>query len=450
MNTKYKNMFKALVSAYYNGNFENYVNGILSDPHINKNELSSVISALCGVEVEFNDNENYAEELKKAILSDKKSTTVINKIRECSMECADESGQTICQKSCPFDAILVDKKKALSYIDNDNCTSCGVCADSCPSGSIIDKVEFMPLIKLLKGDSTVVAAVAPAIAGQFGEKVSLDMLREAFIKIGFTDMVEVAFFADMLTLKEAIEFDEHVHKENDILITSCCCPMWVGMLKKVYYDLVKHVSPSVSPMIAAGRVLKKLNPSCKVVFIGPCIAKKAESKEKDLLGDIDFVLTFSEVKDIFEALNVNPKLLTGIPSTQYASREGRLYARSGGVSTSVNEAVARLFPEKEKLFSSIQVSGVKECKNILEKLQNGEADANFIEGMGCVGGCVGGPKALLSKEDGKKSVDETAEASEIRISLDSAKIRDMLEKLGINSACDFKDKAKTELFERHF
>lgn len=450
MNAKYNNLFKSLITAYYNGSFENYVNGLLSDPDIDKKAFSSVISALCGVDVKYTDNENFAKALKRAVLSHERSTTVLNKIRECSMECADESGQTTCQKSCPFDAILVDKKNALSYIDNDNCTGCGVCVNACPSGSIIDKVEFMPLIKLLKSDDIVVAAVAPAIAGQFGDKVSLDMLREAFIKIGFTDMVEVAFFADMLTLKEAIEFDEHVHNEKDLLITSCCCPMWVGMLKKVYSDLVKHVSPSVSPMIAAGRVLKTLNPSCKVVFIGPCIAKKAESKEKDLIGDIDFVLTFSELKDIFEALNVDPKLLMGIPSTQYASREGRLYARLGGVSTSVNEAVARLFPDKEKLFSSIQVSGVKECKNILEKLQSGETHANFIEGMGCVGGCVGGPKALLPKEDGKISVDETAEASEIRISLDSAKMKDMLEKLGINSASDFKDKNKAELFERHF
>ena len=106
----------------------------------------------------------------------------------------------------------------------------------------------------------------------------LDNLRTAFKKIGFTDMVEVAFFADMLTLKEAIEFDEHVKTKEDLMITSCCCPMWVGMVKKVYHNLVKHVSPSISPMIAAGRILKELNPNCKVVFIGPCIAKKAKLK----------------------------------------------------------------------------------------------------------------------------------------------------------------------------
>lgn len=93
-------------------------------------------------------------------------------------------------------------------------------------------------------------------------------------------MIEVAFFADMLTLKEAIEFDHLVKNKDDLMITSCCCPMWVAMVRRVYKDLVKYVSPSVSPMIASGRVLKTLNPNCKVVFIGPCIAKKLKLKKR--------------------------------------------------------------------------------------------------------------------------------------------------------------------------
>ncbi|MDZ4957127.1 iron hydrogenase, partial [Clostridium perfringens] len=148
----------------------------------------------------------------------------------------------------------------------------------------------------------VIAAVAPAIMGQFGENVSMDQLRSAFIKIGFSDMVEVAFAADMLTIKEAVEFNRHVNEPNDLMITSCCCPIWVGMLKKIYKELVPDLSPSVSPMIATARVIKKLNPDAKVVFIGPCIAKKAEPKDPDLIGDIDFVLTFQELDNIFKVL----------------------------------------------------------------------------------------------------------------------------------------------------
>lgn len=450
MKSEYSNLFKSLIRAYYNNNFESYVNDLLSDPNINKENLSGAISALCGVELKYRDNESFIINLENAINSYEKKQKIVNKIKECSVECADENGESPCQKTCPFDAILVDKKTSNSYIAADLCTDCGFCVDACPSGSILDKVEFLPLVNLLKSKEIVVAAVAPAIAGQFGKDVSLEKLRAAFVKMGFTDMVEVAFFADMLTLKEACEFNEHVNNKNDLLITSCCCPMWVGMLKRVYNDMVKHVSPSVSPMIAAGRVLKTLNPASKVVFIGPCIAKKAECKEKDLVGDIDFVLTFAEVKDIFEALNIKPDTMKPMPSYAYASREGRLYARAGGVSLSVEEAVTRMFPDKKELFSSAHASGVKDCKEILTKAQKGELHANFIEGMGCVGGCVGGPKALISKEEGKISVDAVAEAANIKVSLENATMNTILKKLGINSAEDFMNREKIELFERRF
>lgn len=448
MKAKYKDLFKTIVKSYYDGSFEESINKILSDKSINKNDLSAVISSLCGVDLEYSDN--YIEELKKAIENYESNHKIVSKVHACSMDCVDENGKTRCQNSCPFNAILVDKDKNTTYISTDRCTDCGLCVEGCPTGSILDKVEFLPLVNLLKGKEPVIAAVAPAISGQFGENASIDKLRTAFQKLGFSDMIEVAFFADMLTLKEAIEFDEHVKSKNDLMITSCCCPMWVGMLRKIYKDLVKHVSPSVSPMIAAGRVMKKLNPNCKVVFIGPCIAKKAEAKSKDLLGDIDFVLTFSEVKEIFSAFNINPEELTPNPSSEYASREGRLYARTGGVSISVSEAISKMFPEKYKLLSTVQANGVKECKEMLKKAQSGEIKANFIEGMGCNGGCVGGPKALLSKEEGTKHVDAFAESSKIKISLKNDCMKDILNKIGISSIEDFKNKKNTEIFERHF
>ena len=206
---------------------------------------------------------------------------------------------------------FIVKQEKSTYIDTDRCLSCGLCVDSCKNGLILDKVEFLPIVDLIKNNKTVIAAVAPAISGQFGDNVTMDKLREAFIKIGFTDMIEVAFAADVLTIKEAVEFDKHVHGPNDLMITSCCCPIWIGMLKKVYKELVPNLSPSVSPMIAAARIIKKLNKDAKVVFIGPCIAKKAEAKDKDLIGDIDFVLTFHELDEIFKALNIEPEKLRG-------------------------------------------------------------------------------------------------------------------------------------------
>jgi iron only hydrogenase large subunit-like protein len=448
LNKIYNEIFKDIIKSYYEDNFETKVQELLSKDNINKNELSAIISSLCGVQVDFSNN--YITDLKKAIHSYESNHKIVTKVKGCTMDCITTSGKTLCQASCPFDAILIDNKSNTTYIDNKKCTDCGFCVDACPTGALMDKVEFIPLLNLLNGTSKIIAAVAPAITGQFGENVTIDNLRSAFKKIGFTDMVEVAFFADMLTLKEAIEFDEHVKTENDLMITSCCCPMWVGMLKRVYHDLVKHVSPSISPMIAAGRILKKLNPSCRVVFIGPCVAKKGEAKDKDLLGDIDYVLTFSELKNIFDTLDIHPEELKEDVSTEYASRGGRLYARTGGVSIAIGDVIERLFPEKYNLLNAIQVNGIKECKELLTKAQNGEVNANFIEGMGCIGGCVGGPKSLIDSTLGKRRVDEFAENSKIKVAIDSSCMNEILSKIGINTTSDFKSKIKTEIFHREF
>lgn len=448
MKKMYSDIFKELLQGYYEGNFEVKVNHIINNSGLEKEEIGNIIASLSGVEVNF--TEDFAKDLKEAIKEYDAKNKIVNKIKSCTMDCANEDGKTPCQRSCPFNAILIDNEKKTTYINNELCTDCGFCVEACKTGSLLDKTEFLPLAEILKGGDNVIATVAPAICGQFGEDVTIDQMRAAFKRMGFTDMVEVAFFADMLTLKESVEFDHLVKKADDLMITSCCCPMWVGMLKRVYKDLVKHVSPSVSPMIACGRVLKELNPNCKVVFIGPCIAKKAEAKEADLKGDVDYVLTFQELKDIFEVLKIKPAELQEDHSSEYASRGGRLYARTGGVSIAVGEAIERLFPEKYKLLKTIQAHGVKECKEMLTKAQNGEIGANFVEGMGCVGGCVGGPKAVVPKEAGKKAVDEFAEGSSIKVAVDSLCMLEILDRLGIKSVEDFKDSKKIEIFEREF
>lgn len=448
MKAKYSQLFKELVNAYQDEVFEEKLNKILSDDTVDKNELAGVISSLCGVQLKYTDN--YYQDLKEAIETYKINHKVVNKIRVCEMDCVDVDGKTLCERTCPFDAIIVDEKSHTSSIDKEKCTDCGFCVEGCPSGAILDKIEFIPFANLLKEKVPVIAAVAPAITGQFGSDVTIYQLRSAFKKMGFMDMVEVAFFADMLTLKEAVEFDEHVHDKTDFMITSCCCPMWVAMLKRVYNELVKHVSPSVSPMIAAGRVLKALNPKCKVVFIGPCIAKKAEAKERDIIGAIDYVLTFAELKDIFEALDIDPVKLENDYSTEYASRGGRLYARTGGVSIAVSEAIEKIFPQKFEMLKAIQANGIVECKKLLNEAKEGNIKANFIEGMGCIGGCVGGPKAIIPREEGRLRVNEFADNSDIKVAVDSDIMDKILSKLGINSVEDFKHKERVEIFERDF
>ena len=449
MHNKYNDLFDLLVKSYYEGNFDDTLSRIMVCHEVSPQETFKIVTSLCGVSLEFDNN--YVYNMKKAITNYTVNKRFIEKLDSCNINCKQNKDKKFnCQAACPFDAILYDDNNKSTYINYDLCVGCGLCIDSCKDGKLLDKIDIIPIIDLIKNNKTVVAAVAPAIMGQFGEDVSLDQLREAFIKIGFTDMIEVAFAADMLTIKEAVEFNKHVNGPNDIMITSCCCPMWVGMLKRVYKELVPDLSPSVSPMIAAGRVIKKLNPDAKVVFVGPCIAKKAEAKERDLSHDIDFVLTFQELDDIFKTLEIKPSELKGVPTKDYASRGGRLYARTGGVSIAVGEAVEELYPEKAKLFKSAKAEGVRECKEILNKALSGDIKANFIEGMGCIGGCVGGPKALISKEEGKISVDNLAYNSPIKIATHSRTMDEVLEKLNITSLKDFEDDTKTEIFHRDF
>lgn len=449
MHNKYNDLFDTLVKSYYNGNFEETLSTIMVCHEISPQETFKIITSLCGVSLEFDNN--YIYNIKKAITNYSVNKRLIEKLDSCSLSCKKEGEEKYkCQLSCPFDAIMYDNDNKTTYINYNLCVGCGLCVDSCKEGKILDKVDFIPILDLVKNNKTVIAAVAPAIIGQFGENVTLDQLRSAFIKIGFSDMVEVAFAADMITIKEAVEFNNHVNSPKDLMITSCCCPMWVGMLKKVYKELVPDLSPSVSPMIGTGRVIKTLNPDAKVVFVGPCIAKKAEAKEKDLLGDIDFVLTFQELDNIFKAFDVKPEELEGIPTKDYASRGGRLYARTGGVSIAVGEAVEELYPHKAKLFKAIKAEGVRECKDILNKALTGEIEANFIEGMGCVGGCVGGPKAIIPKDQGTISVDNLAYNSPIKIATHSSTMDSVLEKLNITSLKDFEDPNKTKVFHRNF
>lgn len=448
MNTYSKDVFKDIVKAYYNNNLEEKINELLNSDNLDKIKLSNIISSVCGVSVQY--DENYIENLKKAISSYNLEHKIVEKISSCSTSCTSNDDERKCQKSCPFDAIIIDTATHSTYIDAEKCVDCGICIDSCEHGNILDKTEFLPFANLLKTGNPVFAAVAPAICGQFGYNISMDQLRAAFKKIGFKDMFEVAFFADMLTLKEAVEFDEHVKTVGDFMITSCCCPIWVAMIRKVYKDLIKHISPSVSPMIAAGRVLKKLNPNCKVVFIGPCIAKKSEAKEKDLLGDIDYVLTFEELKSIFEALEINLSDMKEDFSIDYASKGGRIYARTGGVSTAIADVIKELFPGKYTLLSSTHANGVKECREMLTKVMSGDIEANFMEGMGCIGGCVGGPKVLIPKEEGRDRVNEFGDSSEFKVATHSTCMLDILNRIGINSIDEFKNKSNVKIFERTF
>ena len=232
-----------------------------------------------------------------------------------------------CDGICKHEA-LIYRRSEEPVIENDKCLTCGNCVTSCDFGALADKIEFIPLIDMLKDENTTVfAAVAPAIAGQFGEDVTLGQLRTAFKLMGFADMIEVAMFADILTIREAFEFNRLVKKRR-FLPDQLLLPGMVQPYKKRGYpEMFKHMSPSVSPMIASGRFLKELYKDAKSFFFAPCIAKKQEINEPELRGAIDFVINFRELAEIFNALDIHPEKLHGEEKDQ-ASMGGRIYART--------------------------------------------------------------------------------------------------------------------------
>ena len=345
--------------------------------------------------------------------------------------CAD-CFERACQKSCIFDAIETGKEGEL-FINPSRCEGCAACIDACKSNHLAASKDVLPAMRAVRNASgPVYLMIAPAFSGQFRGHVTAGKLRSACKALGFTGMVEVALFAVILTLKEALEFERHVREPGDFQLTSCCCPVWIAMIRKRYHELLPHVPGAVSPMVACGRFLKRIHPDAVTIFAGPCLAKKKEAKEPDIADAVDYVLTFQEMQDIFDAAEIS---LEELPEEEkeHASKAGRLYARTGGVSQAVEEMVRQLSPDGKIGVRCEQANGTKECMEMMRRIQNKETDANFFEGMGCVGGCVGGPKAIIDSEKGKRYVDEYAKNSIYQTPLENPYVRKLLEELGFET-----------------
>lgn len=362
-------------------------------------------------------------------------------------QCGDCAYERACQNSCIFDAIVEDADGKL-FIDPNLCTGCSTCMDACERKNISPAKDVLPAMKAVReSEGPAYMLVAPAFLGQFSENVTPGKLRTAFSALGFTGMVEVALFADILTLKEALEFDKHVVEEGDYQLTSCCCPVWIAMIRKLYHELMPHVPGAVSPMIACGRMIKVLHPDAVTVFAGPCLAKKSEAREPDIADAIDYVLTFQEVQDIFEAADIHPEELED-DQKEHSSRAGRIYARTGGVSEAVKETERQLNPDRKIKVKAEQADGVPACKELIRRIQNQETDANFFEGMGCNGGCVGGPKAIIDKEEGRKHVEDYGRKARFATPLENPYVMKILEKLGFETVEDFVE--HSEILQRDF
>ena len=303
-----------------------------------------------------------------------------------------------CKFSCPVDAITYNEY-GLSVINKDKCIRCGKCIHSCPFGAIGTKSFMVPVIEALKSGKHVYAMAAPATEGQFGPDITMASWRKAMKEIGFVDFYDVGLGGDMTAAYEAEEWTE-AYKEGKKKVTSCC-PAFVNMVRMHFPQLADCVSTTVSPMCAVSRLIKAQDPEAVTVFIGPCVAKKSEVVDQQIEGNADFVLTYSEIRAIMRAKNV--KLEPCENNDQIASTFGKRFANSGGVTAAVlqsmKEADADIDVKVQK------ANGAAECKKALLLLRAGKLPFDFIEGMACEGGCVGGPSAYNDQFSSKKNRD---------------------------------------------
>lgn len=366
------------------------------------------------------------------------------RIGECN--CSEEES-TVCVSKCLFDALYKDENGNVA-IKKELCAGCFNCIENCKAKKLVDSKDILPTLEAINSaKGPVYAMIAPAFISQFSEQVTPGKLRSAFKQIGFAGMVEVALFADILTLKEALEFDRTILNETDFLLTSCCCPMWIAMIRRLYNQLVPHIPGAVSPMVACGRSIKQLEPDSITVFIGPCIAKKAEAREVDIADAVDFVLTFQEVRDIFEFARINPAEMEDDPR-EHSSRAGRIYARTGGISEAIQRTVERLNSNRKITVKAQQANGVRACKEMLNLLKEGNITSNFLEGMGCVGGCVGGPKAILNREEGCVNVNQYGSQAIYPTPIDNPYVIDLLHRLGFDTVESLLE--RSDIFTRQF
>ncbi len=321
----------------------------------------------------------------------------------CSKVCpytAIVSRKRPCQNACKVKAITMNEDKAAT-IDNDKCISCGACVYQCPFGAISDKSYILNVIDLLKKaqqskSDKLYAVVAPSISSQF-TYAKLGQVITGLKKLGFHTVVEAALGADMVAQAESKELAEKG------FLTSSCCPAFVTYIRQSFPELLPYVSHNLSPMATIAKYIKDTTANAKVVFIGPCTAKKAEAQIEKVKPYIDAVLTFEELQALFDSRDMDITALEeGVLDN--ASYFGRIFARSGGLT----DAVAQGLKEQEIDFAlkACTCDGIEACRVALLKKSKNLLDANFIEGMACIGGCIGGAGCLTHGEKNKAEVDK--------------------------------------------
>lgn len=291
-----------------------------------------------------------------------------------------------CISSCVTGAISIDEHE-LAKINGDKCVNCGHCILGCPFGAISDISMMTKVIDMLKAkERPIYAMVAPSIEGQFGN-TPLAQIKNAIRELGFDDVFEVAYGADVVAFHEAEELVNRVIAGKKM--TSSCCPAFVNLIQKHFPQVADNISTTVSPMVATERLIRKAHPDCSVIFIGPCVAKKNEAHSL-YSEEIQAALTFEELRAMLLAKEI--KFTEIEQEADDATKFGKGFAVTGGVSKAVKQVLTEWNIDQD--INMIKCTGAAECKKIISMMQFGRLPEDFVEGMYCEGGCLGGPAKI--------------------------------------------------------
>ena len=323
-----------------------------------------------------------------------------------------------CERACKVGAIAKHPEKEYATINNDKCISCGACVYQCPFGAISDKSYILDVVDMIKKSEDnkkykVYAVIAPSIASQF-TYAKLGQVIKGIKELGFHTVVEAALGADMVAITEAQELVEKG------FLTSSCCPAFVSYIKKAFPDLAQYISHNYSPMGELSKYIKETDPTAKVVFIGPCTAKKMEFQLDKVSPWVDSVITFEELQALYDSKDIDLASLEE-DVLDNASYYGRIFARSGGLSDAVVQSLKEQGIENFNL-KAVACDGIEACKIALLKASKRVLDGNFIEGMACVGGCIGGAGCLTHGEKNKVEVDKYGRTAHEKTIMDAVSV----------------------------
>ena len=284
-----------------------------------------------------------------------------------------------CLRACPVKAIKVEEAKA-KVIDT-KCIYCGSCVKHCPTQAKFAEYSIETTREFFQQGERVIACLDPTFPVAF-ESITPQQLVASLKKIGFTEVIEGAFGGELVIQ----QYQKLLQEKNEKPIISSICPAVVSYVEKYVPSLIPYLAPIVSPMIAMGRMIKgKYAPEAKVVYIGPCIAKKWEVQDEEVQGAVDAVLTFAELQTMLKEANIDP---TALPPAEFdgpQSLKASLLPLPGSLVKSLSLPYDILNPE------NLVVTGKQGMKTIFKDLQSDNLRVKFLELLYCHG-CTQGPR----------------------------------------------------------